>query len=92
MPSPDTAAVTVELRGVRRVFGGRAVLDGVDLTVRPAEFVAVLGASGTGKTTLLRLLSGLDQADAGSVRVALGRSVVFQEPRLVPAKRVWMER
>jgi sulfonate transport system ATP-binding protein len=79
----------VHLKGVRRVFSGRAVLDGIDLTVKPAEFVAVLGPSGTGKTTLLRLLSGLDRADAGTVRVPRGRSVVFQEPRLVPAKRVW---
>jgi sulfonate transport system ATP-binding protein len=79
----------VELHQVRRSFGARAVLDGFELTIRPAEFVAVLGPSGTGKTTLLRLLSGLDQADSGTVRVARRRSVVFQEPRLVPAKRVW---
>jgi sulfonate transport system ATP-binding protein len=49
----------------------------------------MLGASGAGKTTLLRILAGLDQADSGRVRVAGARSVVFQEPRLVPAKRVW---
>ena len=86
MSSPDHAA---ELHQVRRVFGERAVLDSFELTIRSAEFVAILGPSGTGKTTLLRLLSGLDQADRGTVRVARRRSVVFQEPRLVPAKRVW---
>ncbi len=86
MSSPDHA---VELHQVRRVFGERAVLDSFELTIRSAEFVAILGPSGTGKTTLLRLLSGLDQADGGTVRVAGRRSVVFQEPRLVPAKRVW---
>ncbi len=74
---------------MRRSFNGRAVLDGIDLTLRGSEFVAILGPSGTGKTTLLRLLSGLDTADDGTVRVAAIRSVVFQEPRLVPAKRVW---
>ena len=79
----------VELHGVSRVFAGRAVLDGLALTIHPGEFVAILGASGTGKTTLLRLLSGLDRADGGTVRVPRRRSVVFQEPRLVPAKRVW---
>jgi sulfonate transport system ATP-binding protein len=79
----------VELRDVSRVFAGRTVLDGFALTIRPAEFVAILGASGVGKTTLLRLLSGLDRADGGTVRVPRRRSVVFQEPRLVPAKRVW---
>jgi sulfonate transport system ATP-binding protein len=71
------------------VFGDRVVLDDLRLTIEAAEFVAVLGTSGTGKTTLLRLISGLDRADAGTVRVARRRSVVFQEPRLVLAKRVW---
>ncbi len=74
---------------MRRVFGDRAVLDRLNLTIRPAEFVAILGPSGTGKTTLLRLLAGLDQVDGGTITVPAVRSVVFQEPRLVPARRVW---
>lgn len=86
---PNLAEATVELRGVVRRFGQRAVLNGIDLTFRPSEFVAVLGPSGTGKTTLLRLLAGLDQPDGGTVQVDGARSVVFQEPRLVPARRVW---
>jgi sulfonate transport system ATP-binding protein len=88
-PDPVAAPDAVRLNGVRRIFGSRAVLNGIDLVIHRAEFVVLLGASGTGKTTLLRTLSGLDQADAGQVLVARGRSVVFQEPRLVPAKRVW---
>lgn len=79
----------VDARGVRRVFGDRAVLDGIDLQLRSGDFVALLGPSGTGKTTLLRILAGLDTADAGHVIVPRARSVVFQEPRLVPARRVW---
>jgi sulfonate transport system ATP-binding protein len=79
----------VRLRNVRRIFAGRAVLDGVDFEVRKGEFVALLGPSGTGKTTLLRILAGLDRADGGEVAVAAARSVVFQEPRLVPALKVW---
>jgi sulfonate transport system ATP-binding protein len=78
----------VEIRGVRRVFGERAVLDGVDLDVPRGEFVALLGASGTGKTTLLRILAGLERTDGGTVLVPPERTVVFQEPRLVPSKRV----
>lgn len=78
-----------ELINVRRVFSGRAVLDGIDLEIHASSFIAVLGPSGTGKTTLLRLLSGLDRPDGGVVRVARARSMVFQEPRLVLAKRVW---
>jgi sulfonate transport system ATP-binding protein len=86
---PAPAPVAVDLRDVRRSFGRRAVLDGINLSVRQGEFVSVLGPSGTGKTTLLRILTGLDRADSGIVRVAAARSVVFQEPRLILAKRVW---
>ncbi|MBO1416953.1 ABC transporter ATP-binding protein [Streptomyces sp. FH025] len=82
------AVPAVHLRGLRRVFGSRAVLDGVDLSIARGEFVALLGASGTGKTTLLRILGALDQADEGTVLVPPVRTVVFQEPRLVPSKRV----
>nr|WP_242424135.1 ABC transporter ATP-binding protein [Frankia sp. EI5c] len=79
----------VDVLGVRRVFNGRAVLDGVDLQLRKGDFVALLGPSGTGKTTLLRILGGLDTADGGRVVVPRARSTVFQEPRLIPAQKVW---
>ncbi|MFF0409269.1 ABC transporter ATP-binding protein [Kitasatospora sp. NPDC004745] len=86
--SARPAAPAVHLRGLRRVFGTRAVLDGVDLSIARGEFVALLGASGTGKTTLLRILGALDQADEGTVLVPPVRTVVFQEPRLIPSRRV----
>ena len=85
----DDAGFTVEALGVRRIFGDRAVLDGVNLQLKKGDFVALLGPSGTGKTTLLRILGGLDTADFGHVVVPRVRSTVFQEPRLVPAKKVW---
>ena len=80
----DTA---VHIQGLRREFGGRRVLDELDLDIQRGEFVALLGASGAGKTTLLRILGALDRADAGTVLVPAVRTIVFQEPRLVPSKR-----
>lgn len=94
-PSPATAAdrragepVAVRLTGVRKTFGDKTVLDGVDLTVHRGEFVVLLGPSGTGKTTLLRLLSGQLAPDEGTVEVPPARTSVYQEPRLIPNKRV----
>ncbi|MGW2398459.1 ABC transporter ATP-binding protein [Kitasatospora sp. NPDC001664] len=83
---PDGTAV--HLRGLRRTFGDRHVLDGLDLDLARGEFLALLGASGTGKTTLLRILGALDRHDAGTVLVPEARTIVFQEPRLVPSKKV----
>jgi sulfonate transport system ATP-binding protein len=74
--------------GVRRGFDGRRVLDGLDLAVADGEFVALLGRSGTGKSTLLRILGGLDPGYEGDVLVPERRAVVFQEPRLIPWQRV----
>ena len=82
------ARTAVHLRGVKKAFGDHVVLDGIDLDVQRGEFVVLLGPSGTGKTTLLRILAGLELADAGRVLVAKARTIVYQEPRLVESKRV----
>ncbi|MDQ7775085.1 MAG: ABC transporter ATP-binding protein [Paracoccus aminovorans] len=87
-----TAGAEVQLRGLGRSFEGQRVLANVDLTVRPGEFLSIVGKSGCGKSTLLRLIAGLDQPTAGSVSVAgrpprLGGErarIMFQEPRLLP--------
>ncbi|GAA4600751.1 ABC transporter ATP-binding protein [Actinoallomurus liliacearum] len=81
-------SVAVHVEGLRRTFGPRSVLDGLDLDIRRGEFVALLGASGTGKTTLLRILGALERPDSGTVLVPKVRTIVFQEPRLIPSKRV----
>ncbi|MFC0436954.1 ABC transporter ATP-binding protein [Kutzneria buriramensis] len=83
-----TTTPAVRVTGLRRAYGEREVLAGLDLEIAPGEFVALLGRSGSGKSTMLRALAGLDPDYAGSVLVAPRRAVVFQEPRLQPWKRV----
>jgi sulfonate transport system ATP-binding protein len=90
-PTGIGAAVTDHVASVRdltRVFGERTVIDGLDLDIEHGEFVALLGRSGSGKSTLLRALAGLDQDAAGTLTVAGTVAVAFQEPRLLPWKRV----
>jgi zinc/manganese transport system ATP-binding protein len=63
-----TAAV-LELRGAGLAFGDRVVWSGLDLRVQPGEFLAVLGANGSGKTSLLRAILGLQRLSGGEVLV-----------------------
>ncbi len=65
----------IEIRGLRKVLGRRAVLDGVDLDVPTGKSVVVMGRSGTGKSVLLKHIIGLMHPDAGSIRVD-GQDVV----------------
>ncbi|MFH9042623.1 ABC transporter ATP-binding protein [Streptomyces sp. NPDC017966] len=67
---PDPADDRIDVTGVRYAYdGGVEVLRGVDLTVTPGERLAVVGPSGAGKTTLSRLLAGVDAPTSGSVTV-----------------------
>jgi ABC-2 type transport system ATP-binding protein len=65
--TPDAAAIRVE--GVRKAYGGRAVLEDVSFTVGRGELFALLGPNGAGKTTTVEVLEGYRRADAGTVRV-----------------------
>ena len=69
----------ISLRGLRVAYGANEVLKGIDLAIAPGSFVALLGASGCGKTTLLRTLSGFTPACGGSITVN-GRDIQDQPP------------
>jgi ABC-type Fe3+/spermidine/putrescine transport system ATPase subunit len=69
----------IAIRGLRVAYRDNEVLKGIDLNVDQGQFVALLGASGCGKTTLLRTISGFTQAKAGSIDVQ-GRDVLAEPP------------
>jgi multiple sugar transport system ATP-binding protein len=90
----------LELRGVSKRFGDFTALVPLDLTVWQGEFIALLGPAGSGKTTTLRLIAGLDRTTAGAVLIdglevtplpPQRRDVAFafQHPALYPHLRVW---
>ncbi|MFE1599215.1 ABC transporter ATP-binding protein [Methylobacterium sp. ID0610] len=62
-------AVGVELRGVKKWYGPVQAVRDVSLAIRPGEIVSFLGPSGCGKTTTLRMIAGLEQPDAGEIRI-----------------------
>jgi putative spermidine/putrescine transport system ATP-binding protein len=69
----------VRLSGVSKSFGRTPVLAGVSADIRSGEFISLLGASGCGKTTLLRIVAGLESVDAGAVEIE-GRDVTDLPP------------
>ena len=92
--------MTLQLRAINKSFGKRQVLDHLDLDVANGECIALLGASGCGKSTALRLIAGLDQPDRGSIRINGAEMVdvpaeqrrvgmVFQSYALFPHLNVW---
>ncbi len=78
----------LELAGIGKVLGGRTIIDGLDLAVRPGELVCLLGPSGCGKTTTLRMLAGFLRPDAGRVVIG-GQDVTHLSPERRPTAMVF---
>jgi putative ABC transport system ATP-binding protein len=65
----DSTPPALECRGLHKRYGERIVLSSLDFTLAPGEYVAVMGESGVGKSTLLNLIAGLDHADGGELLI-----------------------
>lgn len=94
-PRPAPSGEALRLAGLRRDFGGFQALKGLDLEIRPGEFVALLGPSGCGKTTALNCIAGLQPLSAGTISLGdrridelpperRGFGMVFQSYALFP--------
>lgn len=89
-PFPGEGAPVLQVRDAAIRFGARTLWSGLDLDVRPGELVAILGANGTGKTTLFRAILGQTRLSAGSI-VLMGGAVRRGDHRIgsVPQQRIF---
>jgi sulfonate transport system ATP-binding protein len=85
----SVASPAVVVTNLRRAYGNRVVIENLNLRIERGEFVALLGESGCGKTTLMRALAGLDPIDGGRIIAPRRPAVVFQEHRLLPWDSLW---
>src|SRR5579859_7529230 len=69
MTSVTTSKPIINLTGVSKSFGATQVLKEINLDVRPGEVLVLIGASGSGKSTVLRIMAGLETTDSGEVWV-----------------------
>jgi sulfonate transport system ATP-binding protein len=94
-PAP-AAGLAIGLSGVAKGFGERRVLQALDLHAAPGEFVVLIGRSGCGKSTILKLLAGLEAPDSGTITLggappapgAPAVRIMFQDGRLLPWRTV----
>ncbi|MCM8745265.1 branched-chain amino acid ABC transporter ATP-binding protein/permease [Thermomicrobium sp. CFH 73360] len=77
-PSPD-GSVLLEVQGLRKAFGGIVAVDDLSFTIREGEVFGIIGPNGSGKTTVLNLISGVYEPDRGKI-LFLGRSLAHKAP------------
>jgi sulfonate transport system ATP-binding protein len=86
--SERQTTVVGRLSNVNKSYGGKRILHDISLEIRSGEIVALVGRSGCGKSTVLRVLAGLSDDHAGQREVSGAPAVAFQEPRLFPWRDV----
>ena len=68
-PGPRLGDVVIDVSDLRKSFGDRLLIDGLDFSLPPAGIVGVVGPNGAGKTTLIKMLTGVDEPDSGEIKV-----------------------
>ena len=86
-PANNHLGVSLQVRGLRKSFGGQEVLKGIDFAVRPGEIFVIMGPSGSGKSVLLKHLIGLEPPDAGEILIN-GESI--ESPEIADKYRLAM--
>ena len=95
MPEPETtpaaadteAPLVVRCRDVKKSYDGRPILKGIDLDVRRGEILVIMGGSGHGKSTLLRLMIGTERPDSGSIELFGKEITAMTEQEMYPLKK-----
>lgn len=82
MSAPAALPPAVELRGIVRTYGASQALRGADLTLLPGEVHGLVGQNGAGKSTIIRILAGIEHADAGEIRIG-GQRLTHPSPQEV---------
>ena len=91
-PGPRLGSLVVEARGLAKEFGGRTLIDGLSFSLPPNGIVGVIGPNGVGKTTLLKMIIGEEQPDAGTIRVGETVRISYTDQMragIDPDKTVW---
>ncbi len=93
-PGPRLGDLVIEIKGLRKGFGDRLLIDDLDFQVPPGAIVGIIGPNGAGKTTLFRMLTGQDTPDAGDIRIGETVRMAFVDQSrqdLDDSKTVWEE-
>jgi len=93
-PGPRLGDLVIEVKGLRKAFGDRLLIDNLNFTLPRGGIVGIIGPNGAGKTTLFRMLTGAEKADAGEIRISPTVKLAYVDQSrqtLDDSKTVWAE-